>query len=286
MKNEEDINNILLSNLKELLESNNGRFSNYQELAPCVLDKIGKYISKTYSQNQIPLDRVRYNWLIKQIKPNRMSVIEIGSNLGYFILRLASEFNASVKAYEPVFEYSKATSLMAELCDLAKNISCISDGLLKEDLFKLSKSDLIINLNVLHHAGVEYDSESLKNAGGWQNYFLEYLSILSQKGQRLFLQTGNISSEKRLFSMEDAVPYINSLLKRSGWNTKAVGIIEDFDKLSYSTYSSSELDRVPNTLCTRNKDTGLVDYFRNNKLCVSFPTGLAARPLWYCESNK
>ena len=77
---------------------------------------------------------------------------------------------------------------------------------------------------------------------------------------------------------------LDSLLNKAGWKTIAVGFIEDFNNIKYSTYNSDNLWKIPITECKRNTDTGLVDYFRNNKFCASLPTGLAARPLWYCES--
>ena len=86
--------------------------------------------------------------------------------------------------------------------------------------------------------------------------------------------------------MQNSIYYIDSLLSKSGWNTRSVGIIENFDLLKYSTYTSKEIHKIPVTKCNRNEATGLVDYYRNDELCVSLPTGLAARALWYCESNE
>ena len=60
-----EINNIL-NDLIVLLGKNYGRFSNYQQLAPCVKEKLGKNIFDIYSQNQVSLDSARYDWLICQ----------------------------------------------------------------------------------------------------------------------------------------------------------------------------------------------------------------------------
>ena len=280
-----EINNIL-NDLKVLLGKNYGRFSNYQQLAPCVKEKLGNNIFDVYSQKQVSLDSARFDWLINQLELKNISVLEIGSNLGYFVLRLSSEFSLNIVAYEPVKEYAKATNLMAKLCNLEEKISCIASGIYKDDIKSIAKSDLIIHLNVLHHAGIEYDHNSLKKSGSWENYAIEYLSLLRKNGKRLFLQTGNISSGKQLFPMQNSIYYIDSLLSKSGWNTRSVGIIENFDLLKYSTYTSKEIHKIPVTKCNRNEATGLVDYYRNDELCVSLPTGLAARALWYCESNE
>ena len=77
MKNRNEKYHIIFEELKKLLDDNYGRFSNYQQLAPCVKEKIGSNIGDLYSQNQISLDNARYEWLIKQIKPNNMATIEI-----------------------------------------------------------------------------------------------------------------------------------------------------------------------------------------------------------------
>ena len=86
--------------------------------------------------------------------------------------------------------------------------------------------------------------------------------------------------------MEDSISYIYTLLKKSGWNIKAIGAIENFDYIEYFTYTIDNLDKVPITKCIRNLSTALVDYLRDEKIVASLPTGLAARPLWYCESDE
>ena len=278
--------NKILEELKDLLGERYGRFSHYQQLPPCVNHKAEHYISDTYTQSQVSLDAARYDWLLKQVQPKNMSVVEVGSNLGYFVLRISSEFNAIVEAYEPVSSYAKATLLMAQLCGVNKRVICNARGVLKDELTTLPQSDLIIHLNVLHHAGIEYDCKSLLKIGGWENYAVDYLSLLRENGKRLFLQTGNISSEERLFPMEESIPYMHSLLQKSGWIVKSIGLIEDFEEMKYCTYKNNSLDKIPITKCSRNSVTGLVDYFRHGKLCASLHTGLAARPLWYCEKSK
>jgi hypothetical protein len=269
-------------NLKKLLKEECGRFSHYQELPPCVENKIEGRISDVYTQSQLSLDELRYDWLVQQVQPEGMSVVEIGSNLGYFVLRLSSEYDAMVEAYEPVSSYAKVTTLMAQLCGVNERVLCHNRGVIKSDLVDFLDNDLIITLNVLHHAGIEYDCKAVIEIGGWENYIVDYLSILKNNGKRLFLQMGNISSGDRLFPMEESVPYVYSLLKKSGWIVQSIGLIEDFKSMEYSTYGVDCLNDIPVTSCSRNASTGMVDYFRNGVLCASLYTGLAARPLWYC----
>jgi hypothetical protein len=287
MKVKKNINKVegVLEDIKELLGERYGRFSHYQKLPPCVKHKAKNYISGIYTQSQVSLDDARYNWLLDQVQPKNMSVLEIGSNLGYFVLRLSSEFNAMVEAYEPVSSYAKVTSLMAQLCGVNKQVACNARGILKDELKTLSYSDLVVHLNVLHHAGVEYDQKLLLKVGGWENYTIDYLGLLRENSERLFFQTGNISSEGRLFPMEESISYMHSLFQKSGWQVKSVGLIEDFKEMKYRTYENKDLDKIHMTKCFRNSETGLVDYFRHEELCASLHTGLAARPIWYCEKK-
>jgi hypothetical protein len=44
--------------------------------------------------------------------------------------------------------------------------------------------------------------------------------------------------------------------------------------------------RIPRIWCQRNTATDLVDYYHEKRLLASFPTGLAQRPLFFCESTR
>jgi hypothetical protein len=282
--------NYYLKSLKEVLKGDQGRFSNYQELPPIVLKKLEFDFPEHYKKRDdvgkvnISLDEARYIWLLKQLKPFDFSVLEIGSSLGYFILRLATEYGCYIEAYEAVKSYAKASMLMAESCSLGEKFVCHDHGILNSDIPSLSNYDLIISLNVLHHAGIEYDCESLEKDGGWRNYALKHLSMLAERGRFLFFQTGNISTGPRLFPLEDAIPYLSDLLLSAGWEILNVGVVEDFSTMNYASYNKNSCSEAPVTSCKRNCETNLVDYFRDNKLVASLPTGLPARPLWFCKS--
>ena len=141
---------------------------------------------------------------------------------------------------------------------------------------------MIIELNVLHHAGNYFDNEAVKKLGGWRNYAKKRLQLLRNKTSKLFFQTGN-SGKETLFPSEKSVEFISELLEESGWKIKAFGTINNLDKLKYNKGNLKDKSSYSNYECKRNKK--LVLYKKNNKFVKSMITGMAARPLWICEKS-
>jgi len=271
--------------IAKLLEKDAGRFSNYQQIPPIILEKFPMLKNIDYRQKQVDIDTARYNWLKNQYKKSDFTAIEIGANLGFFTLSLAAERNASVIAYEPIPEYAAACQALSQMSHLSHKVNVSDTALGIEDLKSLAKADLIINLNVLHHAGSTFDVDSVKSVAEWSNYAKKYLIQLSQKASYLFFQTGNMWNNQPLFPSEAAVHYVKKLLGKANWGILTIGVIEDYKQLYYKNYGLKEIDQIARIYCRRNKQTKLVDYFLDGKLIASFKTGLAQRPLWFCRSD-
>ena len=259
-----------------------GRFRAYQAIPEFARARCPDLDGLSYAQARIPgLDEARLDWLGEQFDDDIGSVLEIGANLGFFSLSLAERGAAPVHAYEPEAALSDATALIAGMIGLADRLHCRSTGVAIADLVDLPAVDLMIHLNVLHHAGIAYDHEAVAAAGGWMTYAHDYLAGI--RAERLFLQTGNSAGDATLFPSEDAIPVLGDLLAGAGWSVAAVGVIEDFDQLTYRTFGVDALATAPRARCSRNTETGLVDYERDGQVVASLETGAAARPLWLCR---
>lgn len=270
----------LLNELASLLDQSAERFGNYQDLPDFIRQH---FPALTYVKSQLSLDLPRWLFLDNQLNLVGSSVIEIGSNLGYFCLRLAKERGCQVIGFEPIADYAKASSIMANVSGVADLCQFNPRGVTLADIDALPESDLIIELNVLHHAGAVFDHDLAIGAAGWRNYAVARLGKLRQRGRRLFFQTGNSRGAETLFPSRDAVGFLKDILAEAGWKPVSVGGVLDPVNQIYDVFPVDKLDYFPVYDCQRNSDTGLVEYRRDGKLIGQHKTGLAARPVWICE---
>jgi len=268
-----------------LLQIDVGKFGHYQQIPPAIIKKAPGLKNINYNQDQVELDSERYAWLKSVYRGANFDAIEIGANLGYFSLSLAAELGASVEVYEPISVYMEVCKILSRLSGIECLIHIQNNSLEAKDLKFLRNVDLIINLNVLHHAGCTFDIDMVQTRSEWEVYAKRYLTLLSHKTRYLFFQTGNTWKGQSLFSGENSIHFLFELLNDGNWEVLSIGVIDDPNNLVYSTYSASEIDRVPRIYCRRNRMTDLVDYFLDGTVIASLKTGLAQRPLWFCRSN-
>ncbi len=277
------MNKIKNIKLEKTLNEKKIIFTNYQEIPTFIIKNLKNNINfSLYKQDQIKLDTPRYNFLIKNTKKIPKSVVEIGSNIGFFILNLAYHYKCNATGFEPIKKYSSLTNEFAKLNQIEKKIKSHPKPITLENIKNLPKSDLIIELNVLHHAGNYFDKNKVNSLGGWRNYAKKRLKLLGKKTSNLFFQTGN-SGKETLFPSKDSVKFISKLLEESGWKVKAFGTIRNLDNLSYTKGNLKIKSSYSNYECIRNKK--LVDYKKNNKFIKSMVTGMASRPIWICEKG-
>ncbi|MFL2755934.1 MAG: hypothetical protein ACJ0BE_01575 [Dehalococcoidia bacterium] len=279
-------NDQIKNDLKDTL-SFKGRFSHYQELPPCVLNRLNEIdLPFDYQRAQLPLDSSRYSWIISNVDTNNLNVIDIGANLGYFSIRLASEANANVHAYEALKEYAKSIELFSRVCDLEDKLKVTQQSINLNEILDFKNIDLTLHLNVLHHAGVFFDSERVKTTADWYDYAVDHLRLMSNISEKIVIQIGNMWNDQLLFDSKYSIDYICGLLAKGNWDVKKIGIITNFDDFSYDTYSVSDVDSIPRIAIWRNPSTGLVEYKDNDRIIAELPSGNAQRPIFLCERRE
>jgi len=278
----------LLKQLNELIPQEKGEHHNYQDLASLVQVLSGEPYLVGYQHEQIPIDQERYQWLRTRIasRAGLRSVLEIGGNLGYICLRLVQELGLRATCLEPIEDYVRISNLLAKGFGLEHLYQSRPALVLWNNIEELPQADVVINLNVIHHAGRVFDCDVVTRLGGWTAYTQSYLEKLVHKGRYLFFQTGNTWPAARLFQNTEAPEFLSGILERSGWRVIDVGIFDKLPELVLSSYPLSKMASIPRIWCQRNTDTDLVDYYHGRNLLASFPTGLAQRPLFFCESMR
>ena len=235
-------------------------------------------------------DKIRFDWIKKIISSNYeiKTVTDIGSNLGYFCIKFNEYFNTKSIGYE----YEKPTFIKA--CNIrdkrnfsSKNIKYKNKGITLNNISEIKKTDLLIHLSVLHHAGHMYDQKLIKNKNDWKNYSIKYLRKLSKISKYMFFQTGNVNYNKNHFENYETFKILPSILKKAGWKIIKIGNI-DFSKkkIQYKTFDYSSVNKIPIIICKRNLKTNKVVYTKGGKLLFEYETGFLQRPLFWCVSEK
>lgn len=257
------------------------RHSNYQNF-----ENSNKFKKKNY----INLDEIRFEWVKKIIrKSNKIKTItDIGSNLGYFCVKFSEYYMTSSVGYE--YEkptYLKAKKIKQRIKKNLENIKYINKGLNIKNLPKIKKSDLIIHLSVLHHAGHMYDKNLIISKNDWKKYSIKYLKILSKKSKYLFFQTGNVNFNKSYFENDETFKILPLILKHAGWKILNIGNI-DFSKkkIGYKTFNTKNINKIPNINCRRDKKSNKVIYTRGKKILFEYESGFLQRPLFWCVSTR
>ena len=273
-----------LHRLRHLLEGGVGKFGRYQELPPAVLRRCPGAADIGYeTRGHIPFDGPRYRWLLDNIDVAGLAVTEVGANIGYFALSVADSGAGSVRAFEPVTAFSDACAVLAEICGFEDRLVSINAGLTLDAIDSLPAVDLVIMLNVMHHAGTVFDQDAVIGKGGWEAYAGDYLKRLAGRARYLFYQVGNSAAGVALFPGREALPYTHALLTAAGWRVDKVAVVDDFETLSLKTVDGDAIGDLRRLWCRRNEDSGLVDYLDQSGVVASLTTGMAQRPLWLCS---
>jgi hypothetical protein len=189
----------------------------------------------------IRLDEERLSWLTDHLDVAGKRVVGIGANLGYFTFRLADERHAQVVAFEPYEPHARAMTLIAELCGLSDNVEVRNQGVALAEVGSLPESDLVLFLNVLQHAGQDFDAELVRSPAEWEAYAVSYLQELRGRTQHLLYQQGYawLGHAGPLCPDADMFDLTARVLTSAGWKIRSCGVIRDLGRPHYVDYPLS-----------------------------------------------
>lgn len=145
--------------------------------------------------------------------------VDLGANCGYFSLSLINDKVLECSTlYEANPDTLKVGSNIAEFMKLGSKCTFIEQKITLDTLDNLPSADLVICLNLLHHAGALFDEQFVSKVG-WDHYAELFLSILRKKYSIGVIGMGfkalkpvnwNVSKNER----PDA---FMKILKKTGW---------------------------------------------------------------------
>lgn len=174
-------------------------------------------------------DAPRYDYIAERLDLGRCgTVADIGANTGFFSLNLAhARPELRIDAFEMNPRHAEFIALAAEAFDLSVNVRSQSCDLV--GIGRLPVFDVVFLLNVLHHAGFDFDADLKDDNATFEAYAVAFLSTLRTRTRRLVFQIGsNRGGDKKrpLFSRDNdaqRLAWISRTLRSAGWKIDAVG---------------------------------------------------------------
>ena len=210
-----------------LLLRADGKHALYQMLPPCFPG------GATRAGGGTPrLDDRRFEFLRAHLPESLAGerVVDIGANIGYFSFRLATELGGSVVAYEPHPPHAHAMELIRDACGLpADRFEIRQAGVGLREIEEIPEAAIVLLLNVLQHAGQDFDSDLVPSAEAWRNYAEEYLGKLRRRARWIFFQLGYtwLGHRGKLCPDDEIVDFTLTLIRNAGWSVQACGMIRD-----------------------------------------------------------
>jgi hypothetical protein len=197
-------------------------------------------------------DKNRLRYIESRAQPGSgESWTDFGANTGFFTLSLAHKHPATrFLAIEANRVHATFIRRVTELFSL-RNVEILDRPIGLEDLPSLPKSDVMLHLNVLHHAGKDFDSAHVKDVEQFAPYARRYLAGLRSACSRLVFQMGsNLWGDKLkpIISREDDVGKLKlycELIADAGWTVRSVAYPgADAEAIEYDDLDPSLVTRL------------------------------------------
>jgi hypothetical protein len=275
--------------LKEKLEAlyNDGsKHSRYQNIPEFVRNELG--YTETIDENWRG-DTARYAYLTKILQFGEdKSIGEIGANTGFFTLSLAhANPSSTFYAYEINATHAAFIQDIADSFEM-KNLVIKAQGVDMEGIALMEKHDILLNYNVLHHAGVDFDTEMIASVQDYEAYATEYLKRIAAKTRKMVFQIGSNwggNKQKPLIPLSDdaeKIAFNTRMFKNAGWkvldislHTRLNGMVE------YRALSAEVLEQL--NACPVGEEKTLIEQLVDLSEFPSF-SEFYRRPIFIVES--
>ncbi|HET6914356.1 MAG TPA: class I SAM-dependent methyltransferase [Rhodanobacteraceae bacterium] len=218
-----------MSELKSELQklyADASKHSVYQNVPDFVSAELG--YTETIDENWRG-DRPRLAYMVESRTPAAgESWLDFGANTGFFTLSLAHQFpQTTFVAVEANANHARFISRVAQYFGMS-NVEVIHRAVGLADLHELPHSDCLLHLNVLHHAGHDFDAGLVPTTSEFDDYARRYFELLRERADAMFFQMGsNWGGDKRqpLVGVREDVQKLqvfSGWLRSAGWRVNDV----------------------------------------------------------------
>lgn len=263
------------------------KHSVYQNIPDFVSAELG--YTETIDENWRG-DRPRLAYMLGSRTPAAgESWLDFGANTGFFTLSLARQFpQTRFLAVEANPNHAGFIARVAQYFGMS-NIEVIQRAIGLADLHELPHSDCLLHLNVLHHAGHDFDADLVPGKSGFADYARRYLGLLRERADGMFFQMGsNWGGDKRqpLVGVREDVEKLETFsgwLRSAGWRvdhiayaTRRADAGVSFEDLTASACRQATGEEVADGTVLQSE----LDRFKLD----DFPGEFYRRPLFSCRA--
>jgi len=249
---------MLKDKLTELY-NDGSKHSRYQNIPEFVKKEIG-YTEKI--DENWRGDTARFDYLTKTVSfENGLKIGEVGANTGFFILSLA-QANPLSRFY--AYEINdKHAEFIADIADAFKmtNVFVKSFGVDLAGIENLEELDILLNYNVLHHAGVDFDTDMITKVEEYEAYVIEYLRRMKAKVKKMVFQIGynwGGNKLKPIIALQDdaeKIAFTTRIFKMAGWEIEDISLhTRENEILEYIALKPEVIEELNNASIGSEKD--------------------------------
>jgi hypothetical protein len=255
------------------------KHSAYQSIPGFVSDALGYRVDVDQGWRG---DHPRLRYLVHRRPPRAGEHWgDFGANTGFFTLTLARENpDTRFTAIEANANHARFIQRIVDYFGMS-NVRVLSQSIGFSQLHTLQSLDFLLHLNVLHHAGHDFDANLVKSREAFGTYAVNYLSALRQRAASMVFQLGSNwggDKDQPLVGVRDDGPKLelfSTWLKRSGWDIGEVAYATR-DDANAITYEALDLPR------TLNPSTAAMSIGKLQGQLDRFPGEFYRRPLFLC----
>ncbi len=270
------------------LYEDNSKHSRYQNIPKFVQEALG--YRETINEEWRG-DTARYGYILSTLDLNEQRVVDVGANTGFFTLSLAHEYRDSY--FTAVEGNENHVNFIQAIVNAFKmnNVSVQHSYVTYDNILRLPKCNTLLLLNILHHAGVDFDNEYVSKPSDVADYAKKYFIRLRSRANRIIFQMGyNWGGNKKLPIIpvaEDSekVIYTSRLFVDSGWTIKQVATaykINSIPKVAYRNLA----EEVTMILNKRQKDSSTIaTVYESLSSEMAELSEFYRRPIFVCENQ-
>lgn len=232
--------------------SDGSKHSNYQNYP----DFVAKAIGKTADINEDWRgDSARFSYLSTHLNFQKDCLVgDIGANTGKFCLDFAYQYPDTNFAAVEINQHSCEFIEMIIDAFALKNIKIYNQSAELNYLSTLPYFDIAFHMNVLHHSGVDFEQEKIKDTIQLQQYIVSYLSKFSEKCTILVFQLGyNWGGNKAhpIVSPDaplEMIAYQKQLFLESNWEIEKMALFHYQTKQYHTINSNCSIEELKTIL--------------------------------------